>query len=214
VRNPAVAGPPPPQTEDELWARARALGGRTLGDVAVTLGVELPADLRRAKGLVGQLIERGLGAQGGSGAGPDLPALGVEIKTLPTNREGQPRESTFVCHLPLRTIADVDWEQSHVRAKLQRVLFVPVEHDRALPLASRRVGTPVLWSPSVEEAMLLQSDWEELAGRLGAHGPEAVTAHMGRALQVRPKGRTASEGRRAFYLRTWFTRSILERALR
>ncbi len=49
-----------------------------------------------------------------------------------------------------------------MRHKLKRVLWVPVEGDRAIPLAERRVGAPLLWSPSEEEDRQLRMDWEEL----------------------------------------------------
>jgi DNA mismatch repair protein MutH len=203
-----------PATEAELLRRSHALAGQTVGHLAGLAGVPLPAELHRAKGLVGRLVEGALGAGAGSRPGPDLPNLGVEIKTVPVDRRGRPRESTFVCHLPLRAIATLDWEDSPVRAKLRRVLWVPIEHDGAVPLAHRRVGTAVLWAPNPQDLATLVADWEELAGRIGAHDDvQAITAHVGTALQVRPKGNSAREGRHAFYLRPWFTGAILLRAL-
>ncbi|MFW6050928.1 MAG: DNA mismatch repair endonuclease MutH [Myxococcota bacterium] len=216
-----------PRTEAELLSRARAVAGHTVGDLGARLGVPIPEDQRRAKGLLGHLVERALGATAGSRGVPDFEALGIELKTLPLRRDGRPMESTFVCCLPLRSVAEVDWERSPVRAKLARVLWVPVEAERYVPLASRRIGTPVLWSPTGTEGDILAADWEELAGRVGAGDVEAITAHLGQALQVRPKGRHGRERRRApdagsawlwtmprgFYLRTWFTEAIVRRAL-
>lgn len=214
-----------PRTQGELLERARALAGERLGQVAAQLAVQVPPDLRRAKGWPGMLIERALGATAKSRAAPDFEALGVELKTLPVDARGRPLETTFVCHIPLADMARVEWSQSRVLRKLQKVLWVPVEGTRTTPVADRRIGTALLWTPSEQEEQDLRFDWEELAGMIGGGRIEDVTGHLGRYLQVRPKARDGSARRRAeaeggasimalprgFYLRTSFTGRILKR---
>jgi DNA mismatch repair protein MutH len=209
-----------PSSEAELLERARAIGGATIGEVARHLGRELPSSGH--KGYVGALIERALGLTP-RGAGPDAAALGVEVKTMPIDPRGVPRESTFVCMVP-RDGLDHTWRDSAPYAKLARVLFVPVEQRGAL--ASRRVGTAFLWSPDADDDALLASDWTELSGLLRVHGHEHVSARHGRVMQLRPKAaRAASRWRatgddgapmlalpRAFYLRRPFVASILTRS--
>lgn len=216
-----------PRSEAELETRALALAGLRLAEVANRFGVTLPPDTKRHKGVIGALLERALGASAGTAAEPDFPNLGVELKTIPVRRDGRPAESTFVCVVPLDRIAEVEWGESTVRKKLARVLFVPIESDTALPLAERRVGTPIFWSPSATEDLELRTDWDELAGLLGAGHVEDVTGHIGRALQVRPKAAGSWSRRRApardgawlatiprgFYLRATFTERILEAGL-
>ena len=73
----------PPQTEQELVDRAGQLAGLSLRELALSLGLPVPADLRRAKGFVGGMLERALGATAGSRALPDFPGLHIELKTLP-----------------------------------------------------------------------------------------------------------------------------------
>ncbi len=211
-----------PRGEEELIARARALGGRTFVEIARALEVPLPPDPRRAKGFVGQLVERALGATAGSRPAPDFGALGVELKTLPVDARGRVRESTFVCTAQIGEDAG-EWARSRVRAKLARVLFVIVEADPRVAPAARRVGASFLWSPSPEEEALLRADYEELAGALGAGEVEHVDARRGRVLQLRPKAADASVRTRAFdaegapvlaaprgfYLRARFTRALL-----
>ena len=206
--------------ERDVVDRARSLAGRTIGEVARSLDVALPTNGH--KGFVGSLIERALGIAH-RGAGPDLPVLGVEVKTTPIDARGRPRESTFVCMVP-RDALDRGWASSHPRAKLARVLFVPVESGPAL--AARRVGAAFLWSPDAHDEAILAGDWAELSGLMRAGGHEHVSARHGRALQVRPKARRATsrwaahdaDGApmlalpRAFYLRRAFVASILERA--
>jgi DNA mismatch repair protein MutH len=219
---------PAPKSIAELWARAEALAGSTLGAIAARQAVGLPPDLRRHKGMVGELLERALGASAGSRAEPDFPNLGVELKTLPVDRSGRPLESTFVCSIPPGEIGDVEWEQSRVRRKLAHVLWLPVEAMRSIPLAQRLVGSPLLWSPSPDEEAELRFDWEELAGLIGRGEHDAITGHLGKWLQVRPKAANAQARRRAFdaeggitdalprgfYLRTQFTARIVQQAYR
>jgi DNA mismatch repair protein MutH len=159
-------------------------------------------------------------------ATPDFPALGVELKTIPVDGEGRVRESTFVCTIALREIADERWASSWVRRKLSHVLWVPVEAAPSLPLDERRIGRPTLWRPSSEEEAALAADFEELVGQIGVGAVSELDARAGRCLQVRPKGR---DGRaradapgpdgelveavpRGFYLRASFTSAILRRS--
>jgi DNA mismatch repair protein MutH len=212
-----------PNSESELFDRARAIAGRTLAELAERASLEVPRDLRRAKGFVGQLVERTLGATAASRAGPDFATLGVELKTLPMDERGRPVESTFVCTIPLARVGDIEWLDSPVRAKLRRVLFVPVEGERERPVGERRVGEPFLWSPSAEEESDLKFDWDELSGRIGRGDVESITGHFGRFLQVRPKAADSRSRRRAFdadgvafaalprgfYLRATFTERVV-----
>jgi DNA mismatch repair protein MutH len=215
--------PEAPSSESELLGRARAISGRTLAELASTAGIEVPVDLRRAKGFVGQLVERALGATSSSRAGPDFQALGIELKTLPLDASGRPVESTFVCTIPLARVGDLEWEDSPVRAKLRRVLFVPVEGERERAVALRRIGEPFLWSPNSEEEAELKFDWDELSGRIGRGDVESITGHLGRWLQVRPKAADSRARRlardadgvafsalpRGFYLRATFTERVV-----
>lgn len=217
----------PPQSESELWSRASALAGLSLGDLAAELKRPVPADLRRAKGWVGVLLEEALGATAKSKAGPDFERLGVELKSVPVTRAGVPLETTFVCTIPILQIGDVEWRESRVYRKLRRVLWVPVLGEREVPVAERTIGAPVLWSPSAEDEADLRWDWEELAGMIGRGEIDDVSGRLGRSLQVRPKAANSksrrqgmdSEGQRisvlprGFYLRTHFTARVLRENL-
>ncbi|EIT49838.1 DNA mismatch repair endonuclease MutH, partial [Yersinia pestis] len=154
--------PAPPSDEHQLFQRAQALSGFTLGELATRAQWVIPADLKRVKGWVGMLLEFYLGASAGSKPEQDFADIGIELKTIPISAQGKPLETTFVCVAPLTGNSGVTWESSHVRHKLARVLWVPVEGERHIPLAERRVGAPLLWSPNVEEEELLRRDWEEL----------------------------------------------------
>lgn len=217
---------PRPQSETELLTRARMLAGETLSTLAHKAEVAIPRDLRHAKGWVGQLLEWHLGATAGSKPEQDFQELGIELKTLPIDQAGRPLESTFVCVTPLLGITGLRWEQSNVRNKLSRVLWIPVEGSRDIPLAARRIATPFIWSPDATQEAQLRQDWEELMELVALGQIESITAHHGEVLQLRPKAAngqalTSAIGRqgqliqtrpRGFYLRTLFTQQLLQQA--
>ena len=215
----------PPENEAELLAQAQRLAGLTLGELALRVGLTPPADLKRDKGWIGVLLELWLGASAGSKPEQDFAAIGIELKTIPIDSLGRPLETTFVCVAPLTGNTGVIWETSHVHHKLKRVLWIPVEGERAIPVAERRVGSPLLWSPDREEEEQLRRDWEELMDLIVLGQVERITARHGEVLQLRPKAANSkalteafgAHGEpiltlpRGFYLKKNFTAALLAR---
>ncbi|MGF1751318.1 DNA mismatch repair endonuclease MutH [Vibrio cionasavignyae] len=213
-----------PTSEAELLARARAIAGLTFGELAQEAKMHVPETLKRDKGWVGQLLEWHLGAKAGSKPTQDFPDIGIELKSIPISYSGTPLESTFVCVAPLVGVHGLTWERSHIRNKLSRVLWLPVEGEREIPVAERRVGSPLIWSPSAAEELMLKNDWEELMEHITLGQINQLTAHNGEILQIRPKaansrvttGAYGANGQpiktlpRGFYLRAKFTAYILE----
>ncbi|MCG3730042.1 DNA mismatch repair endonuclease MutH [Vibrio cincinnatiensis] len=216
---------PEPQSEQELLDRAQQIAGLTFAELAQQANMPVPIDLKKDKGWVGQLLEWHLGASAGSKPQQDFAKLGIELKSIPISYTGKPLETTFVCVAPLTGIQGLTWENSHVRHKLSRVLWVPVQGEREIPLPERRVGSPLIWSPSEEEEAQLKADWEELMEFIVLGQVSQITAKHGEVLQIRPKaanGRVKTEAYgvnghpirtlpRGFYLRTQFTAKLLER---
>jgi DNA mismatch repair protein MutH len=214
---------PPPANVDELLARARALAGVRVGDVAARLAIDASGDPVRTKGTPGAILERALGATGGSAKIHDFPELAIELKTIPVDRALVPDESTYVCTLSLQDADEQEWATSWVRAKLARVLWVPLVGDAECAWPDRVVGEPLLWSPTDAQEDVLRADFDDAVGLIGIGRIEELTAHGGRWLQVRPKAahgrvRTVAWGAegeaietipRGFYLRPKFTGAIL-----
>jgi len=217
----------PPSSEEELIKRARQLAGLTLQDLAIEFNQAIPDDTRHAKGWIGQLVETTLGATASSLAEPDFQLIGIELKTLPLTASGKPKESTYVCTVPLNNQstnpAEQSWNTSWLKRKLQRVLWLPLEADKRIPLAERHIGNAILWSPNEKESAQLKQDWEELMELVYLGQLDQITSHMGNVLQIRPKGANAKsltttqdeEGNtistlpRGFYLRPEFTQGII-----
>ncbi|MCH4293253.1 DNA mismatch repair endonuclease MutH [Shewanella sp. 3B26] len=218
--------PRSPQSLEELLDRAHQMAGLSLGQLAAGLGWPVPANLRRDKGWIGQLIEQELGALAGSRPEQDFLHLGVELKTIPIDSRGKPLETTYVCVAPLMDVGGLKWEQSLVKHKLEQVLWIPVEGERSIPLTDRRIGTPVLWRPSMTESEQLRQDWEEIMELIAIGKVTGLTARHGEVLQLRPKAANAAAktecimedgtvgltNPRGFYLKTNFTQAILRQA--
>ena len=217
-----------PASADALLQKARSVAGRPLSTLAEQLDRPVPVDLRRAKGWIGHLLESFLGASAGSRAEPDFPQWGIELKTLPVNFEGRPRESTWVCTAPLDGSLSATWQDSWARRKLSRVLWIPIVGEASTPPSDRLVGSALLWSPSTEENALLGRDYEELAELIQNGRLDRLDAYQGSALQLRPKAASSREltwmldedaewvevNPRGFYLRRSFTTALLTRHLR
>ena len=213
-----------PKTTEELLSRAQAIAGLSFGELAAQLSIPVPPDLKRDKGWVGMLLETALGATAGSKAEQDFRHLGIELKTIPINAQGYPLETTFVSLAPLTQNSGVNWQNSHVRHKLSRVLWIPIEGSRSIPLAEHRIGTPILWQPSEQQERQLQRDWEELMDYIVLGQLDKINARLGEVLQLRPKGANSKSltkgiGKNGeiidtlplgFYLRKAFTHEILQ----
>lgn len=218
--------PEAPVDFQTLVARSRAVTGRSVAELARSNGYRVPGNLSQHKGFVGQLIEVALGADAGSESRPDFTHLGIELKTLPVRDDGTPLESTFVCKAVIDGTESFDFKSTPLWHKLERVMFFPVQGDRAIPLAERRFGTPFLWEPSGHDEHLLEADWRELSDRIRRGQLESITARDGAILQLRPKAIDSHERAcglgaegwlvpmppRGWYLRRTFTASLVRRA--
>jgi DNA mismatch repair protein MutH len=217
-----------PTTEKALLATAQNLAGMTLGEIAEQLGVVVPNDLTRNKGWVGLLLERVLGASAGSRPEPDFPHLGIELKSLPINEQAKPLETTFVSVAPLTGLVGSTWHNCYVRKKLAKVLWVPVISPKNSAISERIVGSPFLWTPSVEEEAMLAQDWQELTDMIVLGEVEKIHGKHGQVMQLRPKaansqaktqaydkyGKPFRTMPRGFYLKINFTQSLLHKYLR
>lgn len=215
---------PKPESENELISRGLELCGKNLSQLANEVHWSVPENLSHNKGWIGQLIEVHLGASAGNLSQPDFTNLDIELKTIPLNTRHKAKETTFVCTVPLLNHTGLQWQDSCVYKKLNKVLWVPIEADPALALGERKVGSSFLWSPTEEQLDILQADWEEFMELISLGQVETITAHQGEILQIRPKAANSSivttgigqDGLRSqtlprgFYLRTCFTNQILQ----
>jgi DNA mismatch repair protein MutH len=214
---------PTPQSETQLLAYCAAIAGFSLSELATMANIETPENLRKNKGWVGQLIEWHLGATAGSKPEQDFKHLGIELKTIPIDSQGKVLETTFVCSTPILHTTHLTWENSNIRNKLHKVLWLPVQGERQVPLAERIVGNGFLWTASQEQEQLMRQDWDELMEKIALGNIEQISARDGQVLQLRPKaangqivtdaygedGQLIKVRPRGFYLKKSFTQRII-----
>ena len=212
-----------PQTEAQLLQYCQDIAGHSLAELAELADIAVPKDLRKNKGWVGQLIEWHLGATAGSKPEQDFKHLGIELKTIPIDRQGKVLETTFVCSTPILQTAHLTWDNSNIRNKLSKVLWLPVQGERNVPLSDRIVGNGFLWTASTKQEQLMMQDWNELMEKIALGKIEQISARDGQVLQLRPKAANGSvvtdaygeEGQlikvrpRGFYLKKAFTQGII-----
>lgn len=212
-----------PKTEKELIDRANLMQNKTLLELATELNCNLPENLKHNKGWVGQLVESYLGADAGNQSLPDFIHLDIELKTIPVNDEGYPLETTFISFAPLLPETGLTWEKSAVYQKLKKTIWVPIQGNKEIPLAHKKIGQPILHSLTEIENQQLKTDWLELTEMIALGHVQQIKAHYGQYLQIRPK---AANGKaltqainedgdliytrpRGFYVRKNFTSQLL-----
>ena len=216
-----------PLTVKELTNRASVLYGQTVGEVAASLNLTVPADQKKDKGFVGEMIELFLGASAKNLPLPDFKKLGIELKTIPIGDKQSPTESTHVCSVLLKSPTRELWVTSRVFKKLKKVLWVPIQSEKSIKLENRIIGGAFLWSPSPEQEVVLRADWEEHMELIALGKFSELNGERGEYLQVRPKARdsyatvlvTNESGEkswtmpRGFYLRASFTAQIIKSSM-
>jgi DNA mismatch repair protein MutH len=214
----------PPENEEELKARCRAIEGLSFAQLSMHLQCPIPSNPDQRKGWVGQALELALGTDAVNKSVPDFQSLGIELKTLPLAKTGKPTESTFITSIPLLSIHQQNWKTSNCYAKLKRILWIPIEGDTEIAYLHRRIGTGFIWSPDLVEESILEQDWNYLTLQISTGQLETLDARAGEYLQVRPKAANGkslcygydAEGNkvktlpRGFYLRSYFTQKIIE----
>ncbi|TEW53355.1 DNA mismatch repair endonuclease MutH [Psychromonas sp. RZ22] len=212
-----------PTSESQLLEYCEAIAGYSLSELAEIANIPVPRDLRKNKGWVGQLIEWHLGATAGSKPEQDFKHLGIELKTIPIDRQGKVLETTFVCSTPILHTTHLTWHNSNIRNKLSKVLWLPVQGERQISLAERIVGNGFLWTASPIQEQLMQQDWDELMEKIALGKIEQISARDGQVLQLRPKaangqsltdaygdqGQLIKVRPRGFYLKKSFTQGII-----
>lgn len=123
-----------PDTFEELINSLNSIVGKSISELAKIANVPLPISTTHGKGFTGELLEIVLGATAENRPIPDFPKLGLELKTLPVDKNLLPLESTFFCHAPLTGIRHLNFENSALYSKIKRVLFVVVTAQRDMNL--------------------------------------------------------------------------------
>jgi DNA mismatch repair protein MutH len=152
-------------SEREIMTRAFELPGYRLGELADWL--RSPARLGgKARGDVGEHVERLFGLVPNSAPEPDFPTAAIELKTVPLRERGRgwvPKERTTIALIDYIALAgEASWAQASVRKKLSKILFVFFKWLGNVSLSTLEIDSVYLWSPDAKQLTYLEHDWETI----------------------------------------------------
>lgn len=212
-------------SEKEILDRARQLIGKKISELNESVAHVLVND--KEKGQVGNIIQYyGFGLPPNSEAKPDFEGEQIELKVIPLTRSGKGRlrvkERTKVCSIDYQKLVKENWGTSHAHCKLNKVLFVVVEHNYEDKLESKILDAFMFRVPEVEDYPVMEEDWRRTqstvqegkayeiserhnkilaASRSGAGGPKDLV--------IQPYS-DAKAPKRAFSLKPSYTNAIIE----
>ncbi|MSP72054.1 MAG: hypothetical protein EXR76_07720 [Myxococcales bacterium] len=195
----------------------RTLVSRDLRALARLYGINVDVGGKRNKGWAGHVVERFLGRSPDSVQAPDFGDWELKVIPLVERADGRlrPKESMSITMFDAADLESQDFESSHLRQKLARLVIVtrlyvdatesrsPVLHVVPFDLTGRA-------DPSLEAE--IKADYEEIRWVARTSGLEALTAHIGRHVQPRPKGMAHHRAGFGFYARASLVYRLLKGA--
>lgn len=192
-------------------------------ELAETLGYDISKDPTSMKSAAGDIAELVAGKKPDSLPQADLSEFDIEVKTVPLDLTGHPRENTKITALNYTNLLREKWETSHVYEKVRVVLFVPIVKEDTKRPEAWYVRSPFIWMPSRDQFDVLRKDWEtirrmvrvgeQLTAKVGDY-LIANTSGQGKGRDVRSyeltDGRRIEVKTRAFFLRKTFVAEILK----
>lgn len=195
--------PPIPLRRPAALAKLQELVGVDLGPLAREYGITVHRDGQRNKGWAGQAVERFLGRSPNADKAADFGDWELKVVSLVPDAEGRPRvkDSMAIANFTPDEVEQDAFEDSHLLDKMRRLLVV-----------ARYAGDPDdVYSPVVaatgfdlgDTALYrrVRDDYEEIRWVLRDEGLYALTGHIGRLIQPRPRGDGSAMG---FYARARF----------
>lgn len=180
-----VAGPT--DAVEQLLGRLSMLVGRTAREIAAAHGV-VPSNQSKQAAVAVVRKAVGLSVRRLTTA---LSSLGVELKFFPVTPDGTPREAMSFPAFDHRELAEEEWEDSDLLARVQNMVLVPfLREQKGQALLDQRLCRPIHWSPDREVLRVMRAEWERYrdlvaAGRADDLPHESET----QCIHVRTKGR-------------------------
>lgn len=156
-----------------------------------------------------------VGGEAGSNPEPDIPSLGIEVKTIPIGRGARVLQPTKVTMINYGDLFDTGWWESGAFHKLRSVLFVPiVKFDPSRP-DQWFIRRPFLWLPNETELSRLKADYDEVREIVKLkefHRISSANPPKGQGLALHPKPSAANSKIRRTYHVGDTTVALLPRA--
>jgi DNA mismatch repair protein MutH len=146
----------------EILKRAKEIIGLTIYDLAP---VYLSKSQFLNKGEIGNIIQfYGFGIRPNSLSEPDFSGAKIELKIIPLTKGSngylRVKERTKVGMINYESLVLENWETSHAKNKLTKILFIPVEHNYYDARNSKILDAFLYQVEEVEEYSIIKDDWE------------------------------------------------------
>jgi DNA mismatch repair protein MutH len=200
--------PPPSLRREEAQQRLEALVGVDLGPLAVAYGITVERDGRRNKGWAGHVVERFLGRSPNADKAADFGDWELKVVSVVPDADGRPRvkDSMAIAQFTPAEIERDAFEDSHLLDKLRRLLIVVRLADDPFDLSSALLGAMPFDLDDPVVCARVHEDYDEIRWVVRSQGAYALSGHIGRLIQPRPRGDGSALG---FYARARFVAYML-----
>jgi DNA mismatch repair protein MutH len=200
---------------DKLQTRYSRFVGRTVGEMAETVGV--PSS--KAKDWAARVVRRGVA----EAAGRPIEDLGLTVRVPRVDRSSMPYEAISFPSFRHAELVEEEWQDCSLLSYVEYMLFAPVRGQTRKALPSRcTVLEPIYWRPTGQELALMREEWTMFRDLIRRdHARSMPTAAETKAIHVRTKGRDSSDldvlpdgsmvTKKAFWLNKEFMQRILLR---
>jgi len=162
--------------EESIMVRAKMLKGKTLGFISENSPYEKEAFKKSNKGNIGNFIEKHwFGILNNSNPAPDFEEAGIELKVCPIVKRKKvglvTDQRTKICSIDFMKLYDETWESSHVKNKLNKILFIFYQRkEENEDIYDKEVLGAALWELSKQDRLdTIVSDWHT-AYNVNIHG--------------------------------------------
>lgn len=182
-----------PNDEQQVIARARSLVNKTILDVLRLSEAKARENLDpRNKGEIGNIIQEfWFGLVPNSSEEPDFQAIGMELKIIPLEQRRQGltvKERTKICAINYFHLIEEEWESSHAKKKLEKILFVYFHYNNKNKLLSKVMNVDVWELKCIPERLIIRADWEGVKRRVEDGSAHEISESQSRILAASRAG--------------------------
>ncbi len=155
-----------PSDEASILTRAKDLIGLSVLNVMLMSPFDNKTKLDpKNKGAIGNIIEEHwFGIKNNPSPEPDFIDAGIELKVIPLEKRKSGlsvKERTKICSINYSELLDETWKTSHVKRKLNKILFIYYQYNPENKSQSM-VKHIDLWELRGTDEAILRQDWEKI----------------------------------------------------
>lgn len=153
--------------EKSILHYAKKLVGKSIAEILE--GTDKSVDIKN-KGIIGTIIEEFyFGIMPNSSPLPDFEKVGIELKIIPLiqqRRKVAVKERTKVCSINYMKLVDEEWQTSHAKQKLNKILFIYYLYEKE-NIKNSSIKKVDLWELGKDSSeLIIKDDWLRVKQRV------------------------------------------------